>query len=351
VALQILQGTMLPGDTRATSALVARRAGVSVAAVSRAFTPGATIAAETRQRVLAAASAVGYVPRTLLRASVEAPPSIGVVMGDMTNPFFPEVLERLTIGLRARGYGVQVQCAPRGTDVDAVIPDLFRVPLAGVLMGSATLSSGLARICRERGVPVVLLNRAVPTPGVSMVGCDNHAGGMRVAELFLRTGRQRIAFMGGRPDIASGTERGRGFRDALAAAGRTLHATENGGFVYEAAYGAARRLFASPTHPDAVFCANDVMALAVLDHLRHERGLRVPEDVSVVGFDDIAMASWPAYGLTTIRQRTEVMTEEAIDLLARLGAAPGSAGISRLVTGVLVTRATTLPEDGAAHHG
>jgi DNA-binding LacI/PurR family transcriptional regulator len=249
-----------------------------------------------------------------------------------------------------RGYGVQVHCAPRGTDVDAVIPDLFRVPLAGVLMGSATLSSGLARVCRERGVPVVLLNRAVPTPGVSMVGCDNHAGGMHVAELFLRTGRRRIAFMGGRPDIASGIERGRGFRDALAAAGRTLHAAENGGFVYDAAYDAAHRLFAQPERPDAVFCANDVMALAVLDHVRHACRLRVPEDVSVVGFDDIAMASWPAYRLTTIRQRTEVMTEEAIDLLARLGAAPDSGGISRLVTGVLMPRATTLPEEQERHH-
>jgi DNA-binding LacI/PurR family transcriptional regulator len=342
---------MPPAASRATSALVARRAGVSVAAVSRAFMPGATIAPETRQRVLAAASAVGYVPRTLLRATVDAPPSIGVVMGDMTNPFFPEVLERLTLGLRARGYGVQLHCAPRGTDVDAVMPDLFRVPLAGVLMGSATLSSGLARICRDRGVPVVLLNRAVPTPGISMVGCDNHAGGMRVAELFLRTGRQRIAFMGGRPEIASGIERGRGLRDALAAAGRTLYATENGSFVYEAAFEAAGRLFALGSPPDAVFCANDVMAFAVLDYVHQVRRLRVPQDVSVVGFDDIAMASWPAYRLTTIRQRTEVMTEEAIDLLARLGAAPGTEGISRLVTGELVSRATTLPEQGEPHHG
>lgn len=342
---------MPPFVSRATSTLVARRAGVSVAAVSRAFTPGATIAADTRQRVLAAASAVGYVPRTLLRASVDTPPSVGVVMGDMTNPFFPEVLERLTLSLRARGYGIQVQFAPRGTDVDAVIPDLFRVPLAGVLMGSATLSSGLARVCRERGVPLVLLNRAVPAPGISMVGCDNHAAGMRVAALFLRTGRQRIAFMGGRADIASGIERGRGFRDALAAAGHTLHAMENGGFVYETAHEAARRLFAQPPGPDAVFCANDVMALAVLDHLRHERGLRVPQDVSVVGFDDIAMASWPTYGLTTIRQRIDVMTDEAIDMLARLGATPGSEGISRLVTGVLVPRATTLPEEGVPDHG
>ncbi|WP_170984728.1 LacI family DNA-binding transcriptional regulator [Roseomonas sp. AR75] len=342
---------MPSAGARATSAVVARRAGVSVAAVSRAFTPGATIAPQTRQRVLAAASDLGYVPRTLLRVAVDAPPSIGIVMGDMTNPFFAEVLGRLTLGLRARGYGVQVQCAPRGTDVDAVIPDLFRVPLAGVLMGSATLSPGLKRVCRERKVPVVLLNRAVPTAGVSMVGCDNHAGGMRVAELFLRTQRRRIAFMAGRPEIASGIERARGFRDALAAAGRTLHATEAGSFEYGAGYEAARRLFAPPEHPDAVFCANDMMAIALLDHLRHERGLRVPEDVSVVGFDDIAMASWPTYRLTTIRQRTDTMTEEAIDLLVRLGTAPESAGISRLVSGELIQRATTLPEDGGTHRG
>jgi DNA-binding LacI/PurR family transcriptional regulator len=86
----------------------------------------------------------------------------------------------------------------------------------------------------------------------------------------------------------------------------------------------------------------------VLDHLRHELGLRVPEDVSVVGFDDIAMASWPVYRLTTVRQRTEVMIEEAIELLERLGGSPDSAGVSRLVAGTLVARATTLQEEGAS---
>lgn len=328
-------------SVRASSSEVARVAGVSVAVVSRAFTPGATIAEETRSRVLAAARAVGYVPRTLLRASVEAPATVAVVMADITNPFFPTVLEQLTLRLRARGYAVQVHCAPRGTDVDSIIPDLFRVPLAGVLLGSAGISPHLARICRERGVPVVLLNRAAPSPGVSMVGCDNHAGGLRAAELFLRTGCQRPAFMGGRPEIPSGIERERGFRDGLAAAGRDLFAMESGGFVYEEAHEAARRLFSGHPRPDAVFCANDVMALAVLDFVRQGLGLRVPEDVSVIGFDDIGMAAWPVYRLTTIRQRLDVMIEEAIDLLQRLATSPESAGISRLVTGVLVERATT----------
>jgi DNA-binding LacI/PurR family transcriptional regulator len=350
--LKIFHRPMAQSPSRSTSLQVARAAGVSLSAVSRAFMPGAAIAEDTRARVLSAARAVGYVPRTLARGAMTLPPTVAVVMADITNPFFPEVLERLTLSLRARGFAVQLHCPPRGSDVDSVIPDLFRAPLAGVLMGSATVSSHLARLCREQGIPVVLLNRAAPGPGVSMVGCDNHEGGHRVAGLFRHTGCRSPAFIGGRPEIGSGIERERGFRDGLAAAGLPLIAVENGGFTYEGGQEAARRLFAGPLRPDAVFCANDVMALATLDHLRHELRLRVPEDVSVVGFDDIAMAGWPAYRLTTVRQRLDVMAEEAIDLLQRLAADPDSAGTSRLVPGLLMERGTTRPSpvgEGGGH--
>ena len=329
--------------SRAASLQVARAAGVSVSAVSRAFMPGGAIAADTRARVLAAARSLDYVPRTLLRSAAEAPPTVALVMADITNPFFPEVLDRLTLSLRSRGLAVQLHCPPRGTEVDEVIPALFRVPLSGVLMGSSTISSRLGRLCRERGIPVVLLNRAVPSPGASMVGCDNHEGGRCIAELFLRIGCRRPAFMGGRPEIASGIERERGLRDGLAVGGLAPVAVEDGGFTHEGGHAAARRLFAGPERPDAVFCANDLMALATVDHLRHELGLRVPEDVSVAGFDDVAMAAWPAYRLTTVRQRLDVMAEEAIDLLQRLAADPDSVGTSRLVPGQLIERGTTLP--------
>jgi DNA-binding LacI/PurR family transcriptional regulator len=103
--------------------------------------------------------------------------------------------------------------------------------------------------------------------------------------------------------------------------------------------------------PDAIFCANDLMALAAVDVISREGGLRIPDDIAVVGFDDIPMASWPAYRLTTIRQRLPVMVEEAVDLLGRLMADPDMAGVSRLVPGILVERSTTPSSSTAAHPG
>lgn len=327
-----------------TSWAVAEAAGVSQSAVSRAFTPGGRIAPETRARILSLANEMGYVPRTLLRVSGRAdPPSIAVVTTDISNPFLPQVLERLTRSLRARGCTMQLHCIPRGETVDSVVPDLFRQPVSGVLIASATLSSQLARICRERGLAVVLLNRAVPSPDVNMVGCDNYAGGRQVAELLLRTGRERIAFIGGREEIGSNNERERGLVDGLALQGQALFAKEMGDFEYEAAFRATERLLSAKVRPDAIFCANDLMALGAVDAAMRKLDRRVPEEVSIVGYDDIPMASWPAYDLTTIRQRLDVTIEEALDLLQRVMENPESVGLSRLVMGSLVERGTTLP--------
>jgi DNA-binding LacI/PurR family transcriptional regulator len=264
-------------------------------------------------------------------------------MSDITNPYFPPVLDALMLRLRESGLAYRLHCVPRGADIDSVIPDLFRQRPAGVMFSAATLSPALAKICRDRHVPIVLINRSVQRFDVSMVACDNYAGGRQVAELLTRTGRQRIAFMAGREEIASSGDRERGLRDGLKAAGQPLFALENGGFVYEKAFEATRRLLDAKQRPDAIFCANDIMALAAVDVILRQSALRIPEDIAVVGFDDIPMASWPAYQLTTIRQRIPVMVEEATDLLQRLMADPRAAGISRLVPGVLVERQTTSP--------
>jgi DNA-binding LacI/PurR family transcriptional regulator len=316
-------------------------ASVSQSAVSRAFTPGASISPATQERILRAARDLGYSPRGHRTAPDVTRPEVAIVMADVTNPFFPVVLDALILRLREAGLVTHLHCVPRGVEVDSIMPDLFRQVPAGVLFSSATLSSTLAQTCRERRIPIVLLNRFVESFDVSMVACDNYAGGRQVADLLVRAGRRRIAFIAGREDISSSADRERGLRDGLAAAGLNLFARDQGAFVYEEAMKATRRLLDESRIPDAIFCANDVMALAAIDVAARERGLRIPDEIAVVGFDDIPMASWPAYQLTTVRQRIPVMVEEAVDLLQRLMNDPDGAGVSRLVPGVLVERGTT----------
>ena len=274
---------------------VARAAGVSQSAVSRAFTPGASIAPATRERVLSAARALSYRPRGRVILPDDERPEIAIVMADIANPFLPLVLDALMARLTERDFGYRLHCVPRGGDIDSVMPDLFRRPPAGVVFSSATLSSSLAQTCRKRHVPIVLLNRFMPGFDVSMVACDNYAGGRRVADLLVRTGRRRVAFIAGRSEIPSSGDRERGLRDGLRDAGQDVFACEVGGFVYEKAFEATRRLLAAHVRPDAIFCANDVMALAAVDVILREGALKIPEDIAVVGFDDIPMASWPAY--------------------------------------------------------
>lgn len=331
-------------ESDVTSSDVALAAGVSQSAVSRAFTPGAPISDVTRDKVLSVARNLGYVPRPILRtAGGGTLPVIAIVMGDITNPFYPEVLEAFSLQLRTHNLVAQLHCVPRGMDVDFIIPDLFRQRVAGVVVTSATLSSELAHTCLERRLPIVLFNRTVPNPELSNVSCDNYAGGWQVGQLFLRSGHERIAFIAGREDTSTNEERERGLQHALAKGHQKVFAREVGGFTYAGALDAVRRLLARKVRPDAIFCANDIMALAVIDVVVREAGLRVPEDIAVVGFDDISLASWPAYRLTTVRQRVDVMIDETIGLLHRLIEAPDSAGISRLVPGVLMERGTSRP--------
>jgi DNA-binding LacI/PurR family transcriptional regulator len=180
------------------------------------------------------------------------------------------------------------------------------------------VSSGLALRCSQAGIPVVLFNRTVrDMQASSSVTCDNYEGGRLVARHLLETGHERIAFIAGMEDTSTNLDRESGFRDALAEHGRRCFARAVGNYDFEQAKAAARQLFAGPApeRPEAVFVANDHMAIAVMDTLRMELGLRVPLDVSVVGFDDVPQAAWDSYQLTTVLQDADAMIEATAALL------------------------------------
>lgn len=298
-----------------TSGDVARLAGVSQSAVSRTFSPGASVSGEMRARVLAAAEQLGYRPNALARAMISGRSRlIAILVAYLDNQFYPVLLEQLARALQERGYQVLLFMTDMG-DQDNVVQKMLQFQVEGIVMASATLSSSLASECAKTGTPVLLLNRYVPASPASSVTSDNIEGGRQLAHFLADGGHSRIAFIAGQEDSSTSRDREAGFCKGLAERGLTLHARAVGRYTFAGAAEAARQLFRGPDRPDAVFVANDHMAFSVMDVLRGELGLRIPQDVSVVGYDDVPEAGWGGYGLTTVSQSSAEMVRETVGIL------------------------------------
>jgi len=301
-----------------TSIDVARLAQVSQSAVSRTYTPGASVSDATRQKVESAARKLGYRPNAIARTLITRRSRIiGVVMSYLENQFYPVVLEKLSQRLQRDGYHVLLFIADT-RQTDAVLAEILQYQVDGMVMASTAMSSALAMRCEEAGIPVVLFNRTSRTSeNTSSVTTDNYQGGFLVGEYLARNGHRRIAFIAGQEDTSTNQDRERGFLAGLAQSGRGLFARAVGNYDFDDARQAAHTLFAvePAQRPDAVFVANDHMAIAVMDTLRIELGLRIPQDVSVVGFDDVKQASWGSYQLSSVVQDADAMIEATVTLL------------------------------------
>lgn len=315
---------------------VATEAGVSVSAVSRAYRGNAPLSEDKRKAIFAVAARLGYVSKVDQVRATQATDTIAMVVSEMQNPFYPIAVDEMTRLLPERGLKAIVHVVPSAEDVDTAIRQVLDFRTEGVILANSTLTSGLARACRQNGIPAVLLNRVQTDSRMMAVCCDNYGGAQQIAERFLTGGRQRIAFMGGRRDTSTHLERMRGFRDRLEDAGRVFAQQLDGEFDYRRAYAAAQEMLARRPLPDAVFCANDIMAIAVLDAARIA-GASVPDDLAVVGFDDIPMAAWESYRLTTVRQPLRRMLDQAVDIIL---ASDGSEEIGdiRILPGELQVR-------------
>lgn len=301
-----------------TSRDVARLAGVSQSAVSRTFSPNAKVSESTRKKVMDASRELGYRPNTIARSLItRSSRTIAVVTYSLENPFYSFMLEKASRFFQAQGYHLLMFFAPPSGDFDAVLDDIIRSQVEGVLMLAITMTQHQAGLVDDFGIPVVIINRTVDYAGISQVGSDNVQGGYWAGRHLASLGHQRFAFLGGLPDSSTHQQRERGFLEGLQSMDRTCQAIEIGNYRYEDACQATRRLFISPTPPDALFAANDLMALAAMEVLRHEFGLQVPGDISIIGFDDVPMAAWPSHSLTTVRQPVDMMIQKATELLMK----------------------------------
>jgi DNA-binding LacI/PurR family transcriptional regulator len=239
----------------------------------------------------------------------------------------------LTYQLQALGKQTLLFNLPPDQPVDTILPRVLGYQVDGLIIASTTPSNETAEQCRQYGTPVVLINRQAPASQTYAVCCDSETATRQVADLLLDGNHQRLAYIAGIANTDTNHQRQKGFTEQLQARGYANLQREQGDYTYESGAAAARRLLHQSQPPDAIFCAADIMALGAIDVARYEFGLNVTKQLSIVGFDDIPAAHWPAYNLTTVRQPIEEMVTAVIHLLA--GPSPT---MTQLLPGELIIR-------------
>ncbi|HUV31998.1 MAG TPA: LacI family DNA-binding transcriptional regulator [Devosiaceae bacterium] len=330
----------MPHEHRSpTESDVAKLAGVSQSAVSRAFTPGASIAERMRKKVLEAAAKLGYHPNLMARSlATRRSNIIGLAISNLANPFYVEVVRELSEQLRRTDRHILLFTAPANTDVDPALDRVLSYQVDALILTATTASAELAQQCQKAGVPIVQINRASKLAGVSTVRGENRKASERIAEFLLAGGHKRYAFLGGTPDSNVGKERQIAFAACLKSHGVKRVEVAFGDYTFEAAAAAARRLLNNPLRPDAIYCASDYMAFAALDVAKREFGLAVPRDVSIIGFDDVPEAGNPAHDLTTYSQPAGAFVSAAIRIIDARNAEPAGRARRVEIPGELMVR-------------
>ncbi|MER6010949.1 LacI family DNA-binding transcriptional regulator [Streptomyces bluensis] len=332
--------------TGPTLAVVAREAGVSVPTASKVVNGREDVAPETRRRVTEALERLGYVRRPRVEAA-KAPGLVDLVVHSLDSSWSGAVLHGVEEAAHDAGLEVVVSASPSrtrgGNPERGWLHKLTTRGSSGVLLNLAELTPSQYTWLEKHRIPFVMIDPAVePPPGVVSVGAANWQGGVSAAEHLLALGHERIACVGGYPRTMCGSARIAGYRSALASAGIRHRAeyVRHGDFDEASAHRRMLELLDLPEPPTAVFVCSDQMALGVYRALA-ERGLRVPDDMSVVGFDDLPEARWASPGLTTVRQPLSEMAATALRLLVRLMAGDQPEGTRTELSTRLVERAST----------
>jgi DNA-binding LacI/PurR family transcriptional regulator len=328
-----------PPHERPTVRTLARMAGVAVSTVSRALKNDPRISPDVRRRIAELAQRAGYMPNALARTlSGGRSGLIGFVLGSVHNPFYAEMLEQAVAQAAERGLRLLIVHVGPGPIEETTSDALLQYQVDGCLIASAELTSRAADICAARGVPVVMVNRVARRHG-SSVSCDNAAGGREVAAFLLAGGHRRFAIVHGTVGVSTTDDRERNFCAGLAEAGLQLSQHLPGNSTYEGGYAAGRHIaqLGDAERPDAVFALNDIMAMGVLDALR-AAGARVPEEVSVIGFDNVPASGRPGYALTTLGQPLGLMVRRGLDLLAARIEDPALPDETVVLRGELIVR-------------
>jgi DNA-binding LacI/PurR family transcriptional regulator len=321
---------------------VARFAGVSQSAVSRTFTMGASVSDKMRRKVEAAAHELGYKPNSIARSLIKRSTNIiGLVISYLDNPIFTMVLDEFSRQFLEKGYNTLLFNFPDNDAIEAVMETAMQYRVDGIILTGANISSRLFQACIKIGTPVILYDRYSQNGNLDAVYCDGYDGSRRVAEYLIAGGHKKFALMAGTKDDedpSTARDREQGFIDGLAAGGKDLAVFDRGDFTYASGRTAGARILSVADRPDALFCTNDLMAMGAMDLARQELGLHIPQDLSVVGFNDIPMAAWDQYQLTTIRQPIKQLVRVTISRLLESIADPVDDVMIRKIRGEIISR-------------
>jgi DNA-binding LacI/PurR family transcriptional regulator len=345
----------MAGKTRARPTIydVAREAGVSTATVSRALNDTGQIAPATRKAIEETVERLGYRPNTIARSLVtKSTQTIAFLLPDITNPFYASLVSGIQ-QIALASHHTMLLCTTDGDpEREAEYLSLLHAKqVDGALVDGLVLPPDRIAQFVEDGFPIVCLDRDVNSPSVPLVQVDNKRGARLATEHLLGLGHKRIAHVAGAPELGISAERLTGYRGALAAAGvpHDPRLVATGRFTEDGGYEVTRSLLESGAAFTAVFAANDLSAIGTINAIA-ESGRKVPEDVSVIGFDDLRLSAYTTPPLTTIRQPAVEIAQQATEILLGLINGRRVRKLRYLLESTLVVRASTGPPPRSRAH-
>ena len=296
---------------------VAKLAGVSRSAVSRTFTDGASVSDATRNKVLKAAEELGYHVNHLARGLIhERSNIISLLVSDIRNPFQSKLIEEITSSLQ-RHNRVAMVINSDGGDVSAsrALTQSLNYRADATIILSGTPSSSLVDTCLANGQHVILINRDENITQADGITVDNEGAAREAFNLNMRAGCKRHVIVSTNNRTPSLVAREESYLAAAAEAGIQVKVVTGGPTTYDSGFQAARMAFSQSLTPDAAFCLTDLLALGFMDSARLDFGLKIPDDLCLIGFDDIDQAAWGSYQLTTFRQPISEIAKQIVKLV------------------------------------
>lgn len=324
-----------PSAKPVTSYDVARLAGVSQSAVSRCFTPGASVAKSTRAKIMEAVDALGYRPNAIARSLITQRSNIvAIIVANIG--YHPELTASLSRQFSARGLHILLFTIDHESQADRIVDEIWQYRVDGVI-AAVQLPRRHVEVLSRRKLPLVFVNRQYSDVAASSVMCDHVVGERLLVDRLLAAGHRRFGVVSGPPDSVVSAQRVEEALSRVRAAGIEEVHQVAGEFDYHSGRRAIHELAQQAGWmPEAVVCANDMMALGCIDAVRYDFGMKVPDDVSIVGFDGFGPAGWASYDLVTIRQPLDTMVEAAAQMLLARVEAPDLAAETRIFAGELV---------------
>jgi DNA-binding LacI/PurR family transcriptional regulator len=323
---------------------VAAKAGVSRSAVSRTFTDGASVSDKMRKKVEQAASELGYRPNALASSLTTGRTKlIGLVSNNFQNPIFLQVFDLFTKGLQERGLRPLIMNLSENQAPESSLDMLQQYSVDGVVVASSTLPPSFAKTFRDADVPVVhCFGRNSSSPEVHVVGIDNVEAGRMAAREFVKRGYRRVAFLGGPEEATSTQDRFSGFSTEMAKYPNIEFSfTFAEQYSFEAGRKEMLRLLGE-TPAEAYFCGDDVLSIGALSAI-NDNGLKVPEDIGILGLNDMEMSGWENINLTTIHQPIRQIINSSIELMVAMLDEPDRYPEARLFPCRITERSTLRP--------